>query len=711
MSAPDYAAAVLRLVLLTAPLLLTTRRWRRRHAPEWRGAVAALADAVGALSLLVVAGELAGSFGRFGVWYLAAVLWLAAAATVLYDCIRRAAAPLAAPAEQADVDTARGRMRISDTVVVLASCALVVAQWTTWVAYNVRHGIGRGGGPANGDSLWYHMPFAASFVQTGWTSSLQFLNGEALVTYYPANTSLLHAVAFVTMGNDALSVLVNLAIVPVALLAGWCVGEDSGVGPASLAGVAVALTIPVVVVTGSGTAKDDVLGLMGLIAAVAFVVHDRAQRQHPGAAALYGGLAAGLALGSKLTLVAPIAALAVSLVLLAPRGQRLGTAVRWSLGVIATGGYWYGRNLLAIGNPLPGLPLGAGGIRLAHPDTPSMDNFGTSLIGSLDNGRIWRDALLPGLDAGMGAAWPVVFATCAVAMLLGALVLRRRQLVPVVVAVFAFGAFLVTPGTVWAPDLINFTGVRFVTTNLFAFNLRYMLPPVAVALVVVPLVFARGPRARLIVTGTLGTVLVATQFATTGGASWARGYAVPALAAALVVAGLILALMRLPVARVAAVAIVLVAVVGKPFVDHAVANRYEGFALADWAAAQRGARIGYSGFVFSYPLYGPRLENEVAMVGSRGSDGSWHPVRSCPEWRAQLRAERLDFVVVPVGAPRPEMGIDLARWRVGQPGGSPPDEPAESRWTRNDPGVEVVFVGDGLAAYRVSGPATEERCS
>jgi hypothetical protein len=338
------------------------------------------------------------------------------------------------------------------------------------------------------------------------------------VTYYPANTSVLHAVGLMTMGSDWLSLFINLALVPVALLAGWCIGERAGVGPVSLAGVAVALTIPVVVVSEAATAKDDLLGIVGLLACIAFVVHSG--RDANRAAAVYSGLAAGLAIGSKLTLVAPVLALAVCLAVVTPSGARISTMTRWAVAAFATGGYWYLRNLLAVGNPLPGLGVGVGDVHLPRPPTPSMDDFGTNLLHNLANGRVWHESLLPGLRTGFGGAWPVIMLIAAGAIMFGIVKMRGRDLVAPAVGVVAFGAFVVTPGTVWAPQLIGRPGVRFVTANLFAFNLRYMLPAVAIGLVILPLVAGRWRHGPLVATAALGIALAATQVAPQSRQAW-----------------------------------------------------------------------------------------------------------------------------------------------------------------------------------------------
>ena len=728
-----YVFAVARLLAIGVPLFVAARSWRRLIAPRWEPPVAALADLVGTLAALVVLGELLGSVGQFrrGTFIGASVALGVGSA---WWCRRRSGPTRPPEARPRHRPTEWLASPLSPVIIAASSSALVVSQWSTWVAHVVSLGIGNAGGPGNGDSLWYHMPFAASFVQSGWTTHLLYLNGEALVTYYPANTSLLHGVGLLAMGTDVLSPFVNLALVPIALLAGWCIGERRGLGSATLAGVAVALTIPVVVVTEAGTAKDDMLGIVGLLAAVAFLGQGGTRPVEPGggavetddrAAAIYSGLAAGLAVGSKLTLVAPILVLAVSLLILTPSSSRRSTIGRWLCAALATGGYWFVRNLIVIGNPIPGLSLGVGRFRLPRPPTPSMDDFGTNVLHNVFDGRVWHEALFPGLRLGFGSAWPIPMLIVAVATIVGLVTFRGRERITPIVGLFAFGAFLITPGTVWAPQLLWFPGVHFVTTNLFAFNLRYMLPAVAIGLVTLPLVVDRWRRGPYIGTVALGVALASMQLVSQGRQSWAPHHVGVAIIAAVVtilvaaelVTGRARSLLRSSrrlrlawLGGAVAVAIV-VLVAGRAVEVYSQTNRYGGLDLARWASSLPGARIGFSGFVFSYPLYGDRLQNAVQMIGEHGPNGAWYPVGTCAVWRRDVRRADVQYLVVPVGAPALGLGIDLSRWRVGLPGGEPPDEPPESEWTREDPGMRLVFFSsEGAAVYAVTGRADTRGC-
>jgi hypothetical protein len=715
LTATGYLVGIGRLLAVLVPAYAGARAWRRLLAAGWSPALAILADLVGMIAGIIVLSEALGSIGWFrrGPMIVGAI---ALGSASMWWCSRRTAGNDSG--DEAAPTRSRG-LTTTEVIVASASTALVAAQWSTWVSRGLSAGIGNSGGPGNGDTLWYHMPFAGAFVQSGWTSRLQYLNGEALVTYYPANTSVLHAVGLMTMGSDWLSLFINLALVPVALLAGWCIGERAGVGPVSLAGVAVALTIPVVVVSEAATAKDDLLGIVGLLACIAFVVHSG--RHAYRATAVYAGLAAGIAIGSKLTLVAPVLALAVCLAIVTPSGARISTMTRWAVAAFATGGYWYLRNLLAVGNPLPGLTVGVADFHLPRPPTPSMDDFGTNLLRNLANGRVWHESLLPGLRTGFGTAWPVIMLIAAGAIVVGAVKMRGRDLVAPAVGVVAFGAFVITPGTVWAPQLIGRPGVRFVTANLFAFNLRYMLPAVAIGLVILPLVAGRWRHGPLVAAAALGIALAATQLAPQSRQAWSIHQVPVALAIGVITAVAVARLasgrplfpaaasIRRPVVVCVVVAVAIA--IGWPMVRTYDRHRYAALDLARWADKQAGAHIGYSGFVFSYPLYGNRLQNRVQMIGQHGPDGAWHPAPSCAAWREEVHGSGVQYVVVPDGPPQVVLGIDLSRWRVGLPGGEPPDEPPEAKWTKTDPGARPVFrSSEGAIVYRVFGPATRDRC-
>src|SRR5207244_321551 len=122
-----------------------------------------------------------------------------------------------------------------------------------------------------------------------------------------------------------------------------------------------------------GDAKNDTAGLFFLLASAAVLVNAEVQRraaegspeidtarQPPLAtgALIVAGLAAGLALGTKLNLLAPFGLLTLGVIAVAGRGFRLRSTGTWVASSLVTGGFWFVRNLVNAGNPLPWIKAG-----------------------------------------------------------------------------------------------------------------------------------------------------------------------------------------------------------------------------------------------------------------------------------------------------------------------------------------------------------------
>ena len=80
----------------------------------------------------------------------------------------------------------------------------MAAQWAGPTLLALDRGI------YGGDSLWYHMPFAAHIAQTGSVTGLLFTDPLYLNWFYPQVSELLHAGGLLLFGNDFLSPLINL---------------------------------------------------------------------------------------------------------------------------------------------------------------------------------------------------------------------------------------------------------------------------------------------------------------------------------------------------------------------------------------------------------------------------------------------------------------------------------------------------------------------
>jgi hypothetical protein len=589
--------------------------------------------------------------------------------------------------------------------------------WSTWVAQAFQFGID------NGDSIWYHLPIAARFVQNGSIAHLHYLNGEALVTYYPANASLLHAFGFLAFGRDDLSLLLNFAALPVALLAGWCIGERHRAAPATLTGVAVILALPIIAATQPGSAKDDVLGLTFFLAAVAFALHADGRKPALG----LSGMAAGLAIGTKLTLLVPVLILAVAIVGLGVRNrQRAATGV-WLAGMLATGSYWYLRNLIAVGNPVPGLALRLGPIRLPSPPTPSLDRFGPAVGEFLTNHNAWSSTFQPGLQNAFGPAWPAVLAMALSGAIAAIWRARGVERAVGLSAIAATIAFLVTPGTAFAVGVINAHSATGIALSIFAYNLRYLIPALAVGVALLASVPAltRG-TARWLVLGAFATVLLVTEASNSGLRGWASNQAPVAALSMLGTLTLFVIFgsgrghirsslvrraeprkWRLVVGLVVASAIL----VGGAAVSRSYhRDRYAANPLAAWARRVHHQRVAFAGFDGQYPLIGDDLSNYVQYLGVHRGDGAFASFQNCLAWRRSLRSDHYQYVVTPTNVTTRTLGYDLARWKLGRPDGEPPSAPLESEWNRTDPGLRRVYERGGATVYRIQPVVSAAGC-
>ena len=481
MSVGLYISAIAFLAATLVPLVLAAVQFRRVALPGWSGPPARVAEAVVAIGLMTLVAQALGAVGlleRVPLVVLSLVVGIGAG----WALRRRAPGPpQKLPAPPPDPLA---------VALALGAAALVCGAWVARVEASLD------GGMIGVDTLWYHLPAAARFAQEGSIAHVHFFDGEPVTAYYPANSSLLHAVGMVLTKRDLLSPVMNLGWLALALVSAWSIGRPRGRGPEAVLASAVLLGTPTIVTTQPGEAYTDVVGVALLLAAGALIVNADGRR----AAFALAAVAAGVGLGAKFTMVAPALALTLGVVLLAPRGRRLAYAASFGLITLAFGGYWYARNLFAVGNPLPAADLSLGPLTLPSPEigTPTY-----TVAQYLFDGRVWDDYFLPGLDFAFGPAWWAMLALAVAGMLL-ALVrgpTRAHRLLGLV-ALLTAGSFVFTP---------QFLGVDGAPV-FFRFNLRYVSPALVLGLVLLPLAPALNrevPRRALALV--LGAVLVAAQ--------------------------------------------------------------------------------------------------------------------------------------------------------------------------------------------------------
>ncbi len=679
MGVGEYLLGMLLLVVALAPVAAGAVAVRVRLAPGWRGAPARLAEIVTALGIVTAVAEVLGTAGVLERVRLVAGLVLAGAGAAALA--RRGAASPAGSLPSAPSAPAPDRLGVA---VAAAAAVLVFAQWGVEVIESLGHGM------LSSDTVSYHGPVAARFLQDGSITPLEFVYSDPIIPFLPFGSELLHAVAAILIGRDVASPFLNLGWLGLAMLAAWCIGRPRGLGPASLLAVCPLLASPALVTSQAGSAGTDIAAGALTLAAAALLLN---AGWRTGPVAL-GGLAAGLALGVKVTAIAPVLALAAGAVLAAPRAARIRVGAAFGGMVVVAGSFWYLRNLFRVGNPFPAKGIDLGFVSLPSPPLPQT----YTVAHYLTDGDVWRDFYLRGLNAAFGELWWALLALVLIGVV-GALVTGGRlERVLGAAALASVLVYLVTPRGADGPE-----GVPF----FFVYTLRYMTPGLAIALALLPLVrplnrLARNPALYV---GLMTLVFVALLDSGIGiDTGDKRRVALAVGLGALVALGAWGAgRVPRPLLAAGAIAGAVVLVAGYPVQRHYLDKRYASDPLA-FARNLEDQRIGVVGFVRAYPLFGNDLSNRVEQVAKHGPHGAFVRIRGCRAWRAALAAGGYRYVVT-----SPPLLPYTAEGVIFGPAFDPKTSP-EAGWTRSDPAAHEVSRSGKITVFRLQGRPDPDTC-
>ncbi|HEX3293181.1 MAG TPA: hypothetical protein VHR38_05540 [Solirubrobacterales bacterium] len=727
----DYILGTVGLLAIAVTMAIAGRTTRRAALPGWTGTPALLADSVLAIGYLVVISELLGLFGILdGVLLVAACLIVGGGAIRLEPMLIRAGSRVdrwgrgtgseergALPASRVELGAAVG------------IAVIVAAQWAGPTLLTLDRGI------YGGDSLWYHMPLAAHIAQSGSVTSLLYTDPLYLNWFYPQVSELIHAGGILLYGNDFLSPLLNLAWLGLALFAGWCIGRPYGSGATGLAAVASVMAANLLFSRQPGNANNDVVAIALFLSAVALLVNSRwpggerraasqagpSQDTLPLGVLMVAGLAAGLALGTKLTVVPPVLALTLGVIAIAGAGERWRTAATWIGGMVVGGGYWYVRNLIVSGNPFPWQDIGpihhAEALQGRHP---------YAIVHYATDTDVWGKFFTPALHERLGDFWPAYLALAVIGVVLVLWRGGRMERMLGAVALLAAIAYLLTPLGASGPEGMP-VGFRL--------NIRYLAPGLILALTLLAVPPFSGDREfwrlgslqRLWRLGTLGVFAILAVFSdgAIGAIDSDRIPGTVLIALALIGVPLLLVFLSrrglapLPLAGIGAAAAIALAVGGRFVQDHYLDERYspaapdypkteqpatelgQGLGAAyDWARGTHDLKIALSGTMgalFQYGLWGGDSSNAVTYVGEHGPRGSFHEVAGCPEFLAALNDGNYDYVVTTPTYHQDNPAADT--------------RPVQRDWIARTGNVQRVAGADLVDVWRVTGPLDPLACA
>ena len=708
MSFSAYLAGSAGLIVGVAAIFTIATVFRARLLGPQPGPVGWVATIVTASATAVVLALILGSFGILEGWtYLALVVGTAIAVWVWRERIP-GAGPLPEPPRVAS--------GAALTAVGLAVAALAVGVFS--VGVRLKYGTGMTGF----DSTWYHGPFAAGLAGSGDTFSLQFLAPQFLSWFYPQNSELIHSLGILGFGNDLLSPLINIGWLGACLLAAWCIGRPYGGAAISVAGVAIVLA-STAMIDQAGEARNDIVGTFFVLAALALLVNFAAGgRKLTAGPVILIALSAGLAAGTKVNFIPAALALGVAAVVLAEPAIRRRAGILAVLAGLLAGGYWYLRNLIHSGNPLPWIDH-VGPIGLPGPDQDVGGRGEGSVWGYLTETTVIGDWFLPGFEDGFGQGWPVLLLAAGAGLLLclwrGSGPARRTG---AAVGLALVVAWLVAPTSASGPPG---------EPAGFVSGLRYLAPAAAVGLALLgSAVGPRGLGARWLV---IGVLVLLTPFTMAFSSTWGLRYWLGALLVAATVWFVTVGVMavrgrvrdgqtrpgdqrtlppgswagpgiRSPgglLGLAAAAAVVFGFVLAGQVVQRSYfENRYADpdFTTAGLSKAFAWARRIEDRSIATnatrqYPLMGTMLSNRVGYIGVRRPAGGFVKPETCTAFKHAINRGGHDYAVVTLDRPSPNRAF--AR---------------ELAWIEGDPAAEQVFRVPPTAVFELTGPLDPGLC-
>ena len=702
----EYLARSIVFVACVASVSWGARCWQWRFLPEWVGPERLIARVVAGLTVCLTVSYVTGLVGLFT---LVVVVPLLLASGPIAQWRWKASAP---DVEQAELPPAWV------TAVAGATLALGLTGWMLPINQAMNTGM------AGTDTLWYHMPYALDFFQSG--SLLKIFYAEPLFEtyFYPLGGSVFHALGMVFFHRDFLSPFVNLAWLGLALLAGAAIGRSRGVAAAATLGVAAVMFTNAIVSSSAAGAMVDTPATFFLLAAIAIHLRDPDGR----AATLLTAAAIGMGLSVKLTIAIPVAAF-TAVVLLRPGTEtRLRTAGAWFGGLALTSSFWFVRNLIATGSPLPllNLPL------FSQPSVAGVETSNMRSIADIASTHTLLKAVPRGWESRLGPFWPVlVFGALAALIVLVVSPKAKGARGAAIVGLAAFIGYFFTPGTAAGPPGGPIRG--------YAWDTRFLAPGIAVGLALLPVALARfAPKWRHFTVIPMAALAVAVSLTSNiWSLRWNDATSLsllvpslppakrfmhidtlgPLIASTILVGVAILVWLgwrRVPTRRlnIAWLITAIVAIIGGWIVGNSyMSARAFGYrAQVPTRGDLRVGIVGTAGVFNQYLMSGNTLGNQFFYIGVSGPHGSFRTISTCVGVRKAINRAHLDYVIA---APTRNIWSLQTEHNFLRPFVHNSGNSKFIRWLpalRNNYSVNTPGQVDRFALYKITGSLSPAAC-
>jgi 4-amino-4-deoxy-L-arabinose transferase-like glycosyltransferase len=315
----------------------------------------------------------------------------------------------------------------------------------------------------------YHVAMLASWLNRHTLWKLPFELPGWFTSSNPGNAEMLGLWLALPTHREQVAFLMVIPFGLLSILGTALLVDELGGRPwlGALAGIGLIGT-PIAFQTQAHSLSSDLGAVSGFVCGVAFLL--RARRDPSRKWVILAGVALGLAIGSKYTVVAPIAVVLVIAVFAVKPLSRLG----WLLpGLVALAGPWLLRNAILTGNPLFPEPVRLGGLTIFKGGVGPETNYLTTLAHHLVRG----DGVIAGRWASI--SWRLYGPALIVAGL-GLIAVafnrseRRREITGVgIICAAGLLLYFVTPLTGGGPNG---------AVHIIGSNLRYALPALILAM-------------------------------------------------------------------------------------------------------------------------------------------------------------------------------------------------------------------------------------